>query len=257
MPSAVSCKIIVTGHAPWLEFLRSSLSKDSKIYHYHTKHRYISCLTDDLASIILVDGNVPDWQFWTVTPKASSATRRIPIVLVRDTTMDQETAQIYGADLWVTTQILLDQLPQIIVQYSRVPTSQQIQDLELACRDSLPTLAQQGLIAFNHGEFYRQHDLFEALWMETQGPVRNLYKAILQVGIAYYHIESGNYRGAYKMLQRSVQWLESLPSSCQGIDLDQFRIDAYAVRDHLACVMRGDIQQFDHAYLKPIKRINE
>jgi len=55
--------------------------------------------------------------------------------------------------------------------------------------------------------------------MATSGPVRELYRAILQVGIAYYQIERGNHRGALKMLLRSVQWLAMLPDRCQGIDV--------------------------------------
>ncbi len=42
--------------------------------------------------------------------------------------------------------------------------------------------------------------------MAESGPVRDLYRAILQVGVAYYHITRGNHAGGLRMLRRCVQW---------------------------------------------------
>ena len=114
--------------------------------------------------------------------------------------------------------------------------------------------AEQGLQAFNRGEFYRQHDLFEAQWVETAGPVRDLYRAILQVGVAYYQIERGNYRGALKMLQRSVQWLFLLPDVCQGIDVAQLRRDSYRVRAELQRLGPARLAELDRGLLKGLRR---
>ena len=88
--------------------------------------------------------------------------------------------------------------------------------------------------------------------MKTAGPVRDLYRAILQVGVAYYQIERGNYRGAVKMLQRSVQWLYHLPDSCQGIDVARLRRDSYAVRAALQRLGPERFAEFDRALLKPL-----
>ena len=59
------------------------------------------------------------------------------------------------------------------------------------CDCELPEPARAAIAKFNDGEYYEQHDLLEALWMETESPVRQLYQAILQVGIAYYQLERG------------------------------------------------------------------
>ena len=91
--------------------------------------------------------------------------------------------------------------------------------------------------------------------MKTDGPVRDLYRAILQVGVAYYQIENGNARGALKMLQRSVQWLYILPEVCQGIDVAQLRRDSYAVRAELERLGPGRLNEFDMSALKPLRRL--
>ena len=56
--------------------------------------------------------------------------------------------------------------------------------------------------------YYRQHDLFEEQWVEYNWTSsRSCIARYCKLGVAYYQIEHGNYRGALKMLQRSVQWL--------------------------------------------------
>jgi len=124
------------------------------------------------------------------------------------------------------------------------------------CQESLPRLAQLGVERFNAGAYYAQHDAFEEQWMAESGPVRELYRAILQVGVAYYHITRGNHAGGLKMLQRSVQWFALLPDTCQGIDVRQLREDAGRVRAVLKSIAPADIDTFDRALLKPIRRVD-
>jgi predicted metal-dependent hydrolase len=120
----------------------------------------------------------------------------------------------------------------------------------------LPPQALEGVEKFNAGEFYKQHDLFEALWVAEQGPVRDLYRAILQVGVAYYQILRGNHRGALKMLLRSIQWLLILPDACQGVDVKQLRADAARVRAELERIGPADLATFDRGLLRPVKLIS-
>jgi predicted metal-dependent hydrolase len=111
-----------------------------------------------------------------------------------------------------------------------------------------------GVERFNQGAYYAQHDAFEALWMAESGPVRELYRAILQVGIAYYHVTRGNHAGGLKMLRRCVQWFAVLPDECQGIDVRQLRNDAARVHAALLAIAPDEIANFDRALLKPVPR---
>jgi predicted metal-dependent hydrolase len=148
---------------------------------------------------------------------------------------------------------LLKNLRKIVNDYARVPDPVLIEQLDCECKEVLPELAQEGVRKFNEGQYYKQHDLFEELWMQTEGPVRDLYRAVLQVGIAYYQIERGNYRGALKMLQRSVQWLLILPEACQGIDVKQLREDSFRVRAELERLGEARLSEFDKDLIQKVK----
>ena len=119
----------------------------------------------------------------------------------------------------------------------------------------VPPLALAGVEKFNAGDYYAQHDLFESLWMQTESPVRDLYRAILQVGVAYYQIERGNGRGALKMLLRSLQWLSALPDVCQGVDVRGLREDSAQVRAELERLLPDRLSAFDRLLFKPLRRV--
>jgi predicted metal-dependent hydrolase len=120
------------------------------------------------------------------------------------------------------------------------------------CDCELPEVARAAIAKFNAGEYYEQHDLLEALWMETESPVRQLYQAILQVGIAYYQIEQGNRRGAIKMLSRALRWIDYLPGRCQGVDVAQLRANAEALRAILLETGEDGLASLDRALLRPV-----
>lgn len=91
----------------------------------------------------------------------------------------------------------------------------------------------QGVALFNAGEFYKQHDVFEKHWMEDPRPIRDLYQGVLQIGVALHHVETGNYRGAVKMLRRGLLRLRPLPPVCQTLDVAALRRDARGLHDQL------------------------
>ena len=206
------------------------------------------------AAMLFIDARCADWQSVTLACKNNAATRRIPLCLVSDKRAIRAQAIEYGADLALSWADLDAQIRDIVAEFARIPDPAAMAQLECECRDELPPLAEQGLRAFNQGEFYRQHDMFEAQWMETAGPVRDLYRAILQVGVAYYQIERGNFRGALKMLQRSVQWLHLLPDVCQGIDVAQLRRDSYHVRAELQRLGPDRLAELDRGLLKGLRK---
>lgn len=120
------------------------------------------------------------------------------------------------------------------------------------CDCELPEIARVAIAKFNAGDYYEQHDLLEALWMKTESPVRQLYQAILQVGIAYYQLEQGNRRGAIKMLNRALRWIDHLPMSCQGVDVAQLRINAEALHAALLRTDEDRLSGVDPMLLRPV-----
>ncbi len=240
--------IVVTGPAVWLPEL-DGRDMDIHVVRYGEKPGYVPRLADDHAALILVDAADPDWAYWATTPKVSPATRRIPVVVVGGETV-QSAAESAGADAVVAPGELAAALPALLADIARATEAESAERLAAQCAEPLPPEAREAVRLFNEGAYYKQHDAFEALWMAEEGPVRELYRAILQVGIAYYQVTLGNRRGALKMLLRAVQWLNVLPDVCQGVDVARLRADAARVRAALDAAPEGDdLSGFDRSLL--------
>lgn len=247
--------IILIGLSDWKVQIETLLELPGfELVVYTTQDGYVSRLAADHAAMVIVDGSQPAWRFWVTTPKASPATRRIPVVVVADDPAAYEAALGAGADFALSPGKLADQLPGLIQNHARIQRSDERHHLIDQCAEPLPPRAQEAIQRFNAGEYYKQHDLFEAQWMEEEGPVRDLYRAVLQVGIAYYQVIRGNRRGAIKMLLRSFQWLNMLPDSCQGIHVAKLRADAIRVYEVLeAMPPDSDLSDFDRGLLRPVE----
>jgi len=256
MTDKIKPLVVIAGQPDWAGQARQTLGDACTVVEYTSREGYVSRLVNDRPALILVNGDTDDWPFWTATPRASPATRRIPILLISVDKDVQVKALLSGADLAFPPDVLAD-ARQLVADYGHVRSAEEIERLDCECAERLPELARQGVEKFNAGDYYRQHDLFEALWMQTQGPVRDLYRAILQVGIAYFQITRGNYRGALKMLLRSVQWLAILPDVCQGVDVRRLREDSYRVRSALESLPPEEIDRFDRSLLRPVRILDE
>lgn len=248
--------IILTGNAPWHSAFHHALAGRFPVHVLTDPNHYYEQLVSRHAALIVVDGTAPDWAYWSSTAKSSPATRRIPVIVVTDDPQVQHAALFKGADIILTADQASGSPLSLVETHAHIPDEALLAALDCGCQQALPPTAQTAIERFNQGEYYAQHDLFEALWMQTEGPERDLYRAILQVGIAYYQIERGNHRGAVKMLQRSVQWLALLPDVCQGVDVAQLRTDSHQVRAALMALSPDAIAEFDRTLLKPVRQVS-
>jgi predicted metal-dependent hydrolase len=192
------------------------------------------------------------WRHWLAVLKSSPATRRLPVLCygahVNVETMKR--ARDLGAEAVVARSRFMSALPELIRQYARLPDRE---TQATACQEPLSPAAVRGLELFNEGDYYEAHEVLEDAWNEDQGPGRDLYRAILQVAVAYLQIERGNYAGAVKMFLRSRQWFEPLPDVCRGIDLARLRADAAAVHEALIQLGPERIAEFDRTLFAPVR----
>lgn len=119
-------------------------------------------------------------------------------------------------------------------------------------RDELPREVIRGIALFDAGDYFEAHEALENAWRAEPGPIRDLYRGILQVAVGYFHILRGNYVGARKMIQRSRRWLAPFPDEIAGIDLRQFHADFERVDATLARLGPEHIHAFDRSLLKPL-----
>ena len=120
------------------------------------------------------------------------------------------------------------------------------------CLGPLHPKAIHGMDLFNQGRYFEAHEALEAAWRAESGPVRDLYRGILQVGVVYLHITNHNYSGAIKVYQRCRKWLLPWPETCRGVSVGQLRQDLEMVINVLQALGPQHIADFDPALLKPV-----
>ena len=120
------------------------------------------------------------------------------------------------------------------------------------CKRDLHPRARKGIQEYNAGEYYEAHEYLELAWRDTDSPGRDLYQGILQVGVAYYQIQRGNYRGALKMFKRARGLLQPLPDVCQGVKVAALRRDAKRVEDLLREKGPDRMHEIDPAQFQPV-----
>ncbi len=201
----------------------------------------------------LNNDSVP-WREWVAVLKSAAATRRIP-VMAYSSHVEVEAindAKSAGADVVLARGRFLGDMPDLLQKHARIPDRAALAG---ACAEPLSELARAGIERFNEGAYYPAHDSLEEAWVRDTGPGRDLYRGILQVGIAYYQLQQGNYRGAVKMLLRVRQWLTPLPDVCRGVDVAALRDDVERV--YAAVVELGPerLEEFDTGLFGPVKLI--
>ena len=95
---------------------------------------------------------------------------------------------------------------------------------------------QHGVAMFNTGQFFAAHEIWEALWLETTGPEKQLLQGLVQIAAGYAKVESGVRGGALKLLARGLERVRQFGPSALGLALEPFvaAVDADLQRLHAA-----------------------
>ncbi|HEV2236049.1 MAG TPA: DUF309 domain-containing protein [Ktedonobacterales bacterium] len=97
------------------------------------------------------------------------------------------------------------------------------------CADAPPPALRIAIAQFNQREFFECHETLEALWNAEPGPVRTLYKGILQVGVGCYHLLRHNYHGATVKLRAGANYLAPFAAGCLGVNVARLIAEARAL----------------------------
>ena len=121
------------------------------------------------------------------------------------------------------------------------------------CTGAIHPAAVKGMELFNAGEYWLAHEALEEAWKEESGAVRELYRAILQTGVAYLHITRKNYNSAIKMYERVQKWIQPWPDVCRGIQIGQLRRDLDTVIEEVKRLGPDRLAGFDRSLFKPVR----
>ncbi|WNG33796.1 DUF309 domain-containing protein [Archangium violaceum] len=85
------------------------------------------------------------------------------------------------------------------------------------------TCLEEGVALFNAGSFFEAHEVWEEAWRRESGPRRLLLQGLILVAAGWLKRDAGNIRGAWTLFSRALERLESLPPSCEGVDVGGLR----------------------------------
>ncbi len=114
-------------------------------------------------------------------------------------------------------------------------------------------MARKGIELFDAKRYWHAHEALEEAWLSEAGPIRHLYRGILQAGVVYLHIERENYRGAMKVYYRCRRWLDPFPPHCRGLDIGRLRADLERAIDEVQRLGPNRLQRFDRSLFKRIR----
>ena len=116
----------------------------------------------------------------------------------------------------------------------------------------VPKLVLKGIEEFNKGEFYECHEYLEEAWMQEPRRVRFLYQGILQVGVGFYHLGNGNWRGATSLLRNGTIRLKEFEPTTLGIDVGRLVCECERCLEELEKLGRERVREFDNTKVPKI-----
>jgi len=114
-----------------------------------------------------------------------------------------------------------------------------------SCDETPPPLFYTGLEQFNRGEYFQQHESLEEIWILEPRPLRYLYQGILKIGVGFYKLRLGNYRGTINHINGGIAYLEPFGDQCLGVDVARLIREAAEVRDQVLQLGSERIGEFD------------
>jgi predicted metal-dependent hydrolase len=122
--------------------------------------------------------------------------------------------------------------------------------------EGLPDLALRGIEEFNRGEFYECHEYLEEAWMQEPRRVRFLYQGILQVGVGFYHLQNGNWRGAAGVLRNGIERLREFEPETLGVDVRRLVRESELCLAELEELGRERVREFDTSKLPKVEWVS-
>jgi hypothetical protein len=89
--------------------------------------------------------------------------------------------------------------------------------------------------------------------MAEPRPIRQLYQGILQIAVAFYHLQAGRYRAVLYLLRRGSGYLRPFAPDCMRIDVDQLVTDAGLCLEAITRLGAEHISEFDWSLVPTVK----
>lgn len=95
------------------------------------------------------------------------------------------------------------------------------------------TALSKAALLFNHHLFFEVHEVLEAQWREERDPARLFLQGLIQVAVAFHHLERRNFRGAVALLHDGLEKLMPQRPAFLGVELHEFVAQLIACHQEL------------------------
>jgi uncharacterized protein len=107
----------------------------------------------------------------------------------------------------------------------------------------------EGLACYQREEFFQAHEHWESVWLHLQEPEKSFLQALIQMTVAFHHLQVGNSAGAASLLRKALHRFEVTPASVAEIAISPL---SAGVSEWLHAIESGaqhDRLAFPHIYL--------
>ena len=80
-------------------------------------------------------------------------------------------------------------------------------------------------LLFEKGLYFEVHEILEEVWMGEFGKEREFLQALIQIGVAYYHLSNYNTRGFKLLLENALELLENYSGTIHTVNVDKLKED--------------------------------
>lgn len=115
----------------------------------------------------------------------------------------------------------------------------------------------KGALLFNHHLFFEVHEVLEAQWMKETGEEKQFLQGLIQIAVAFYHLENANHRGALALLQDGMAKLTPYRPTFLGVELEQFMHRLETCRTEILRLGETGLSQFRLALLPSMQIAGE
>lgn len=77
-------------------------------------------------------------------------------------------------------------------------------------------------LLFNHHLFFEVHEVLEVQWRTEDGSPRLFLQGLIQVAVAFYHLERRNFRGTLSLLHDGLEKIMPHQPAFLGVELQEF-----------------------------------
>lgn len=100
-------------------------------------------------------------------------------------------------------------------------------------------------LLFNHHLFFEVHEILEAQWRVEHDPPRLFLQGLIQVAVAFHHLERRNFRGAVSLLHDGLEKIIPYQPAFLGVELQKFVARLIACHSELQRLGPEHCNQFE------------